>query len=71
MNKRWVDVKEHFKKSGKLLWNDPDPIVGNDYQVSYLEDIPDGEVDSSTPILIRYNGGSEAQVFLHELIILK
>ena len=73
MNKRWIGVKEHFKNGGKLIWNDPEPINGNDYQVSYLEDIPDDEeVDSSTPILIQYNnGGSEAQVFLHELMIIK
>lgn len=72
MNKRWIGIKEHFKNGGKLVWNDPEPIIGNDYQVSYLEDIPDGEVDISTPILIQYNNGrSEAQVFLHELMILK
>lgn len=72
MNKRWIGVKEHFKNGGKLVWNDPEPIVGNDYQVFYLEDIPDEEVGSNTPILIQYNnGGSEAQVFLHELMVLK
>lgn len=72
MNKRWIGIKEHFKNGGKLVWNDPEPIIGNDYQVSYLEDIPDGEVDISTPILIQYNNGrSEAQVFLHELMIVK
>ena len=73
MNKRWIDIKTHFNNGGKLIWNDPDPIPNNNYQVSFLEDIPDEEeVDSYTPILIQYNnGGSEAQVFLHELIIIK
>ena len=73
MNKRWISIKEHFKNGGKLLWNDPDPIKGNDYVVSFLEEIPDDEeIDRTTPILIQYNNGdSEAQVFLHELIIVK
>ena len=72
MNKKWIDVKEHFNNGGKLMWNDPQPIPGNNYQVSSLEDIPDEEVDNYTPILIQYNNGrSEAQVFLHELMIIK
>ena len=68
--KRWKKIKEHFKQGGTIIWNDPDPIDGNDYKLSYLEDLD--EVDSDTPILIQYNaGGSEAQVFLHELKIIK
>jgi len=73
MNKRWIGIKEHFKNGGKLVWNDPKPIKDNDYQVSFLEDIPDEEeINNYTPILIQYNNGdSEAQVFLHELMIIK
>jgi hypothetical protein len=72
MNKRWNDIKHHFKSGGKVIWNDPEPIIRNDYQVSFLEDVPDEEINGHTPILIQYNnGGSEAQVFLHELIISK
>ena len=72
MNKRWKDVKDHFKNGGKVIWNDPEPIIGNEYQISFLEDVSDEEIDDYTPILIQYNnGGSEAQVFLHELIISK
>ena len=68
--KTWRDIKTHFNSGGKLVWNDPDPIKNNDYTISYLEDIPDGEVDIYAPILIQYNnGGSEAQVFLHEILI--
>lgn len=45
-----------------LIWNDPDPIEGNDYTISYLE------VFNENNILIKYNNGnSEAQVFLHEI----
>lgn len=58
----------------KLVWNDPDPIEGNDYTITFMEEIlenaEDIDNDSSIPILIQYNnGGSEAQVFLHEIII--
>ncbi len=68
--KRWTKIKNHFKLGGKLVWNDPDPISGNDYTISYLEDIPDDEFDDYSPILIQYNnGGSEAQVFLHEILM--
>lgn len=54
-----------------LIWNDPDSIEGNDYTISYIEDLAylyDEYITS--PILIQYNnGGSEAQVFLHEILI--
>ena len=67
---KWNKIKEHFYKNGLLIWNDPDPIEGNDYRISYLENIPDEKIDDSTPILIQYNkGDSEAEVFLHEIMI--
>lgn len=50
-----------------LIWNDPDPIEGNDYKVTYIEPI-DESFAEDTPILIQYGGGSEAEVFLHELM---
>lgn len=53
-----------------LIWNDPDPIPGNDYSISYIENINIEDFDNHTPILIQYNeGNSEAQVFLHEIIV--
>jgi len=63
-------LKDDWKEGKKLLWNDPDPIEGNDYTISWIEDLSDiEEIDEFTPILIQYNnGGSEAQVFLHEII---
>ena len=52
-----------------LVWNDPDPIKGNDYNISWIEGIT-SEFDEHTPILIQYNNGqSEAQVFLHEILL--
>jgi hypothetical protein len=63
LNNAWLDGKS-------LFWNDPDPIEGNDYQISFIEDVRGFERD--TPILIQYNdGGSEAQVFLHEIVTAK
>jgi len=67
----YLEIKNSFEKGLKIFWNDPDYIKGNNYQLSFLEDINE-EVDGHTPILIQYNnGGSEAQVFLHELIIIE
>lgn len=61
LNRAWVN-------NLILVWNDPDPIKGNDYTISYIEDLND--LDEDSPILIQYNnGGSEAQVFLHEILI--
>lgn len=52
-----------------LIWNDPDPIKGNDYTISWIEGIT-SDIDKSDPILIQYNNGqSEAQVFLHEILL--
>lgn len=67
------EIREHMIMGGDVVWNDPDPIMGNDYRVVHIEDIYDDEdICALTPILIRYNGGrSEAEVFLYELIIVK
>jgi hypothetical protein len=62
------ELKEAISYKIQLEWNDPDPIEGNDYRISYIEDIDD-DFDNDTPILIQYNNGvSEAEVFLHEII---
>lgn len=45
----------------KSVWNDPDPIPGNDYTITYRENY--GETS-----LIHYDGGSEAEVFNHEIV---
>ena len=67
-----TELKEAVASGKKLVWNDPDPIKGNDYTISFIEVLTDIEdVDANcTPILIMYNeGGSEAQVYLHEILI--
>jgi len=52
-----------------LIWNDPEPITGNDYTISWIEGVT-SDMDELDPILIQYNNGlSEAQVFLHEILL--
>ena len=46
----------------KHIWNDPDPIKGNDYNITYRKDYPNTEES-----LIQYGGGSEAEVFTREI----
>jgi len=62
----------------ELVWNDPDPIEGNDYTITKIEDIKellkdfdetDEDIVDDFAILIQYGGGSEAEVFLHEICI--
>lgn len=62
-------IRQALKDNKVLIWNDPDPIKGNDYTISFIEEIDD-EFEYGTPILIQYNKGlSETQVFLHEILI--
>ena len=68
-----IELKQAIADKKELVWNDIDPIDGNDYTITFIEDIDD-EFDeddfSMYPILIEYNnGGSEAQVYLHEIIL--
>ena len=70
--KNLKELNKAVKDGKKLVWNDPDPINGNDYTISFIEDLSDLEEEDMDdyPILIQYNnGGSEAQVFLHEILI--
>ena len=63
------ELKEAINNNVELIWNDPDPIKGNDYTINYIENIDDN-FDEDTPILIHYNNWvSEAEVFLHEISI--
>jgi hypothetical protein len=67
--KKLIELKKAISDKKTLIWNDPNPIENNDYNISFIEDIDDN-IEEYDPILIQYNnGGSEAQVFLHEIII--
>jgi hypothetical protein len=71
--KNLAELKKALAENKQLVWNDPDPIDGNDYTISFIEDIDDDIEDDDMvdyPILIQYNdSGSEAQVYLHEIIL--
>lgn len=47
---------------GRLFWKDPDPIKGNNYQVTMIK------YDENIS-LIHYDDGSEAEVFNNELYV--
>lgn len=71
--KSFYELKEALTNNKTLIWNDPDPIKGNNYKITFIEDISDFDEydDIDSPILIQYNKGkSEAQVYLHEIILL-
>ncbi len=62
MNK--LEIEEAIKSGKKLVWNDPDPIEGNDYTIKKIETW--GE-DCAT---IQYGEEphlSEAEVFISEI----
>ena len=73
--KSLADLKQALSEDKQLVWNDPDPIKGNDYTINFIEDIDEDVEDEDMvdyPILIQYNDfGSEAQVYLHEIILKK
>ena len=64
-----MDMKDNqiiaeFMGQPVMIWNDPDPIEGNDYRVVYFKQLCDRTA------LIQYGKGehnSESEVFLSEL----
>lgn len=64
------DLKQAIENKTSLIWNDPDPIPGNDYTITYIEPLIE-DIDEYSPISIQYGNGSEAQVYLHEILIKK
>jgi hypothetical protein len=69
--KSLAELKQAIADKKELVWNDPDPIKGNDYTIIFIEDIDDEFEEDIVdyPIFIQYGGGSEAQVYLHEIIL--
>ncbi len=69
--KTFKQLRKAIADKKTMVWNDPDPIKGNDYTITYIEDISDfeDEFDRDTPILIQYGGGSEAEVYLFEILL--
>lgn len=63
-----IELKTALKNNVPLVWIDPDPIDDNDYTITFVEELDEEVFDGYTPILIQYGEGSEAQVFLHEIL---
>lgn len=59
LNNIWVNA---LFADYKEMWNDPDPIKGNDYTIKTLE------IMSDDVYRITYGEGSEAEVYKHEII---
>jgi len=51
----------------KLMWNDPDLIPGKDYRITSII----FEEDNDTAIITYNKGASEAEVYLHEIEVIK
>ena len=55
------DLKKAIENKIPRVWNDPDPINGTDYTITYIEPLVD-DIDDYSAVLIQYGGGSEAEV---------
>jgi hypothetical protein len=64
-----AELKQAIAENKTLVWNDPDPIEGNDYTITFIEDIDEEVFCDDYPIFIQYGGGSEAEVYLHEIVL--
>ena len=65
-------IREALNSKTPLVWNDPDPIEGNDYTINLIADMPSKEecndLEGEDWILtIQYGGGSEAEVYPSEI----
>ena len=69
--KNFEELRNSIKNEIPIVWNNPEPIDGNDYTISHIDYIEQSNTwDINLPIIVQYNnGGSEAQVFLHEIIL--
>lgn len=65
-------IRKALKNGTPLVWNDPDPIEGNDYTITQIADMPSAkecsDADGEDWILtIQYGEGSEAEVTPNEI----
>ena len=70
------EIRKAIKNKSPLIWNDPDPIEGNDYSITDIFDVPspfecDDEDGEDYILLIHYGECSEAEVYPSEISILK
>lgn len=65
-------IRKALKNGTPLVWNDPDPIDGNDYNIKEIHNIPspvdcNDEDGDDCVLLIIYGDGSEAEVYPYEI----
>jgi len=64
-------LKNAIQNNLPLVWNDPAPIEGNDYNITQVFKMPEQEPPEDewedTILLIHYGGGSEAEVLPGEI----
>lgn len=67
--KTFEELRNSIKNEIPIVWNNPEPIDGNDYTISHIDYIEESNTwDINLPILVQYNnGGSESEIFLHEI----
>ncbi len=61
------ELKQALDNKEKIVWNDPDPINGNDYTVQKIWNV------NELTAMIHYGNGkmlSEAEVYLSELSLI-
>lgn len=56
-----LKLVKNDKPIKRIRWNDPDPIQGNDYNVTEIYDI------AHECCMINYGGHSQAMVYIDEL----
>lgn len=67
----YQQLKKAIENNIPLVWNDPEPIEGNDYSITQIVDFPDEEFDDEFfedfILTIQYGAGSEAEVLPNEI----
>ena len=67
--KNFEELRNSIKNGIPIVWNNPEPIDGNDYTISHIDYIEQSNTwDINLPIIVQYNNGaSESEIFLHEI----
>lgn len=67
--KTFEELKHAVNNNIPIVWNNHNPIKGNDYTITHIDYIEKSNTwVIDLPILVQYNnGGSESEIFLHEI----
>jgi len=58
------DILNAVLNKTPMMWNDPDPIEGNDYTITKILNV------SGDMAVIQYGVGSEAEVYISEISVI-